>query len=260
MQTEKPNFQALLSAAVSEPGKIMEAYHAFYGYSFGNQLLAYAQCIGRGIPVGPIATYKAWQQRGRNVKAGEKAIALCMPVGCKKTSKDKDGNEKESFFTRFTFRNLWFVLSQTDGEELEIPAVPEWNQERALSTLGISLVAFDHPDGNVQGFAREKSVAINPMAQLPLKTLFHEIAHIVLGHTGTQEHAATLPRDIKEVEAESVAMLCLAALNLPGVEFCRGYIQAWLSSKEIPEKSAQKIMHAADQILKAGRVEELDAT
>ena len=50
-------------------------------------------------------------------------------------------------------------------------------------------------------------------------------------------------------------MLCCEALDLEGSEFCRGYIQEWLkhgSDSAIPEKSAQKILRVADQILKAG--------
>ena len=55
------------------------------------------------------------------------------------------------------------------------------------------------------------------------------------------------------MEAESVALLCLAALDLPGAEFSRGYIQAWWGNgNPIPEKSAQRILKVADQILKAG--------
>jgi hypothetical protein len=45
----------------------------------------------------------------------------------------------------------------------------------------------------------------------------------------------------------------LAALNLPGIEHCRGYVQAWWGQgNPIPERSAQRILKAADQILKAG--------
>ena len=82
----------------------------------------------------------------------------------------------------------------------------------------------------------------------------HEIAHVLLGHTDLTAHNETKPpRDIREVEAEGTAMLCLAALDLPGMEYCRGYIQSWIKGNEIPEKSAKNIMKAADQILKAGR-------
>ena len=64
----------------------------------------------------------------------------------------------------------------------------------------------------------------------------------------------TLPRSLKEAEAESVALICLESLGMPGAEYCRGYIQNWLSGAEIPERSAQRIFSAADKILKAGRL------
>ena len=98
------------------------------------------------------------------------------------------------------------------------------------------------------------------MAQLPHKTLFHEMAHVVLGHTTEADFTDTerTPKSLREVEAESVALLCCEALNLEGANYCRGYIQNWLgpsisSADAIPEKSAQKIFRAADQILRSGR-------
>jgi hypothetical protein len=69
------------------------------------------------------------------------------------------------------------------------------------------------------------------------------------------------PINLREVEAESVALLCCEALDLEGAEFCRGYIQDWLrrgngiEASAIPERSAQKIFRAADQILRAARLE-----
>jgi hypothetical protein len=85
-------------------------------------------------------------------------------------------------------------------------------------------------------------------------TLAHELAHIELGHTTESpvNDADTLPRNLREVEAESVALLVLESLNLPGSDFCRGYIQSWLQGVTIPERSAQRIFSAADKILKAG--------
>ena len=47
-----------------------------------------------------------------------------------------------------------------------------------------------------------------------------------------------------------------AALDLPGVAECRGYVQRWWGQgNPIPERSAQRILKAADQILKAGTVD-----
>ena len=45
---------------------------------------------------------------------------------------------------------------------------------------------------------------------------------------------------------------CLEALDLPGAEYCRGYVQNWIGGNPIPEKSAPKILVAAGKILKAG--------
>ena len=68
------------------------------------------------------------------------------------------------------------------------------------------------------------------------------------------------PRNLREVEAESVALICCESLGLSGAEFCRGYLQSWLSGEVISEKSAQKIFHAADQILRAGQAAEASAS
>ena len=98
---------------------------------------------------------------------------------------------------------------------------------------------------------------------MPHKTRFHELAHVLLGHTseGVQADSEITPRNQRECEAESVALLCCAALDLPGVAECRGYVQHWWGQgNPIPERSAQRILKTADQILKAGTsaVEEVE--
>ena len=115
------------------------------------------------------------------------------------------------------------------------------------------------------GYARGRSIAINPLNPMPHKTCFHEIAHCLL-HTSEADSGLTdselTPRSLREVEAEAVALVCLEALGLPGAEYCRGYLQEWnrqRGSEAIPERSAQRILKAADQILKAGTVDATDA-
>src|SRR5207244_2960201 len=102
---------------------------------------------------------------------------------------------------------------------------------------------------------KKREVAISPLAELPHKTLFHEVAHIELGHTAESDFTDSeqTPRNLREVEAEAVALLVCESLELTGAEYCRGYIQGWLNGDVIPEKSAQKIFGAADRVLRAGR-------
>jgi len=164
--------------------------------------------------------------------------------------------EEAAKYTNFVYKNQWFVLSQTDGAEYQPELVNIiWNKEKALNALNIKEIPFNIMDGNVQGYATfNNQIAINPLAQLPLKTLFHELAHILLGHT--QKAVLTDDKDLTanliEAEAEATALLCLESLGLKGSEYCRGYIQRWLQGNIIPEKSAQRIITAADKILKAG--------
>lgn len=252
------NATTLLNEAVNTPGVLMRAYSAFHNYSLGNQLLALFECQARGIEPGPINTFLGWKDLGRHVKKGEKAITLCMPVNVKRKETDETGEEQDVTFTTFVYKPRWFVLAQTDGQEIERPAIPAWNADKALHALEVQRTEFTLLDGNCQGYAQKRSIAINPVAQLPHKTLFHEVAHVILGHTTEADFSDSdeTPKSLREVEAEAVAMLCCEALDLEGAQFCRGYIQTWLKREGasiIPEKSAQKILRAADQILKAGK-------
>jgi len=257
-----PKWSALLIEAVNKPGLIMKAYSAFHSYSLGNQLLAIVQCQMRGIQPGPINTFPKWKELGRYVKRGERALTLCMPITRKR--RDENPHEEsngEGTFTSFVYKARWFVVDQTEGQDRPPRVIPDWDADRALPALDVTMVPFDSADGNCQGFAKKRQIAINPVAQLPHKTLFHELAHVVIGHTLEADFADTekTPRSLREVEAEAVAMLCCEALNLEGADYCRGYIQNWLyrgtgfDADAIPEKSAQKILRTADQIIRAGR-------
>ncbi len=245
----------LLHSAVSDPGILSAAYRQFHNYSLGNQLLAWGQCLARNIEPGPIATFPKWKELGRCVRKGEKAITLCQPVTTKRAA---DTDDEPSVVTRFIFKPHWFVLAQTDGQAFPPAALPTWDRTQALSALHVTEVPFDTLDGNVMGFARDRSIAVSPLNPMPFKTTFHELAHVLLGHTaeGEQADGEITPRNLRECEAEAVALLCLAALDLPGIEHCRGYVQNWWGTgNPIPERSAQRILKAADQILKAGTVQ-----
>jgi len=254
MEKQTVPFSQLLIDAVSQPGVLSSAYSAFHGYSIGNQLWALSQCAARKIPLGPIATFKKWQELGRQVQKGQKAISLVMPVTIAK--KDDQGEKTGEFFSLFTVRNNWFVLSQTEGEDFRNEApTPSWDKAKALEALGITESTFDLANGNVQGYAQLDTIAVNPVAALPHKTRFHEIAHVVLGHTkeGLVTDSELTPRDIREVEAESVAYILCSLLGLPGLEESRGYIQNWLQGGQISDKSAQRIFAVANKILEAGK-------
>jgi len=252
-------FSVLLNQALTEPGIISQAYSRFHRYSLSNQILAAMQLQGRGMPLAPIASYNHWLTLGRKVRKGEKALALFMPVSIKQREKHEEtGEEAETgkVFTRFKLARNWFSVDQTEGETYAEPQViPNWDAAQAFGQLGISRRRFEMVNGNVQGYALDRTIAINPLAALPHKTRFHEVAHIVLGHTAKVGcwDTATLPRQIEEAEAEGVAFLLCALLDLPGLAESRGYIQSWMAGGQLPEKSTQRIFSAAQAILAAGK-------
>jgi hypothetical protein len=285
---DRPNWSRLLIDAVTQPGIISAAYSRFWNYSVGNQILAMFQCLERHLEPGPIHTFMGWRDLGRCVRKGEKALILCMPitvrrkVNCEAVDREGipvgDGAERKPSTAPdadgtapvrvFKFKPHWFVLSQTEGADYAPTVLPDWDEAEALHALLIDRVPFNHPNGNCQGFALNRAIAVSPVAALPHKTLFHELGHVVLGHT---EEGSTLddhdltPRNLREVEAECVALICCESLNLSGAPECRGYIQHWLTTpgvsppetqtEAIPERSAQKIFKGADMILRAGRAE-----
>jgi antirestriction protein ArdC len=253
--TFSPQWSQMLREAVEKPGLLLQAYSAFHGYSVANQLMALVQCHQRGLEPGPISTFPGWIEKGRHVKKGERAIVLCMPLTFR--NKERRSESEPEHFLGFAYKPRWFVLAQTEGEPVEPPVTPEWERTRALSSLAVQETPFDLTNGNVQGYARRREIAVSPLAALPHKTTFHELGHVVLGHTAEADFndGEATPRSLREVEAECVALICCETLQLPGAEFCRGYVQNWMRQgvDSIPEQSAQKIFRAADQILKVGR-------
>lgn len=258
-----PDWTDLLKKALEVPGTLSKAYRVFHNYSIGNQFLASMQLITRGLPISPIASFKRWKELGRNVIKGEKAIALYMPVPIKKKKESLGSDDlSKSNGMFFILKNSWFSLDQTEGDDYVPEVQPvNWDKSQALSSLQINMEHFDHINGNVQGYSHGRTIAVSPVAALPHKTLFHELAHIVLGHTTSDSalmpDGVKLPKCIREVEAEATAYLCCSTLDLPGIDESRGYIQHWLRDDEFPEKSARRIFSAADKILKAGVLKEV---
>jgi antirestriction factor ArdC-like protein/uncharacterized protein DUF955 len=255
------DFAALLREALEQPGTINRAYFAFHNFSLGNQLLAMCQCAERGIAPGPLCTFPGWKEKGRHVLKGSKAIMLCMPVTCKRkptdaAASDTDADDTGGTFTRFIYRPHWFVLAQTDGAAYQPEPLPTWDKARALAALDITEEAFTHVDGNTFGYAKARTIAVSPLCPRPWRTLFHELAHVVLGHTDQQQHQTDGPeltRSTREVEAEGTAYLVAAALDLPGAEDSRGYLNHWRREQPVDEPTARRIFKTADTILRAGR-------
>ena len=180
LKKEKPCWKELLASAVNTPGLSHDCYRQFWRYSVGNQILALLECKARDIQPGPLASYRRWKELGRYVRKGQKAISLIMPITMKRRADHEEGDEDSPTVTVFLLKRYWFVLSQTDGKLYQQEPLPDWDKDRALSILEITEEPFQELNGNMQGYATQKTIAVSPVAALPYKTRFHETAHILL--------------------------------------------------------------------------------
>lgn len=241
----------LIQTALDTPGSIGNVYNRFYEYSFLNQMFLRMQGVRE-----PVATYKRWQSLGRQVLRGSKAHAIVRPIVIEKKN---ELGEVESKLLRFKPVHCLFAVSQTEGAELPPAELPGWDLAMALGTLGIARGQYELTDGNVQGYSQQREFAINPVAADPTHTMFHEIGHIMLGHTDANPSSGTddaMHRGLKEFQAEATAYLSLNELEQltpAGASHSRGYIQGWLRGEHPSDVAIRQVFAATDAILKAGR-------
>lgn len=258
MSETRVNWPSLLEDALTTPGNLYDTYSRFHSYSLANMMLFRQQGYDE-----PMASMKAWNQLKRRVKLGAHAGMVIVPKLIKEPPVEGETQEekKERIARLVGFKpvNGVFGYSQTTGEDIPPRPTPGWDLITALGKLGISERPFDQPDGNMQGCSIGLEFAINPMAVNRTKTVFHELGHILLGHTlGHGLDGEHYHRGIQEFQAESVAYLAMNELGLLDEDTAtrsRGYIQHWLGEERPPDKAIQQVFTAADRILRSGRVE-----
>lgn len=255
MQNKTLTGAALVRDVLDNPSRIDKCYSLFHDYSILNSLALVYQCEKRGLEVGPVASFKKWKSLGARIKKGQKALSICIPFNVKskyltRKVKQDDGTEKEEpvMFTAFSWKNVVFAHSQTEGGKIQEVHKCKWELSKALRNLGIKQIPFSMVNGNVQGYANENGIALNPLGSHPIRTAVHELAHKLM-HTGK----TNLDSSTKEVEAELVSYILGLVLKLDGVEESRGYIKHWLGSNELQEKTAMKALAVANKIYSAGR-------
>lgn len=200
---------------------------AFRRYSFHNTLLIAMQ----RPDATHVAGYRTWQRLGRQVRRGEKGIAIFAPMTYK--PKDSDGQETEAARTFFRVVHV-FDVSQTFGDPLpEPPREPISGEshaellprlERHASGIGYE-VSYEPTGSTALGYcdelARRIVVAPDQPANARVRTLVHELAH-ALG-VGYEEYG----REAAEVIVESAATIACASAGLDTSGESVPYIAVW---------------------------------
>jgi antirestriction protein ArdC len=230
----------------------------FHTYSFLNTLLIQLQA-----PAGTtrVAGFNAWRRLGRNVRKGEKGIAILAPIVRRTRVEDEDGEQHVITGSPSAFRMVYvFADVQTDGEDL--PAIAhrlEGDDPNGLYTRLLPVAASigftveeDYLDAGSNGDCDHRTCRIRIEARndprQQVKTLAHELAHAIL-HGDSYQGS----RELAELEAESVAFIVCSSLQLDSSEYSFGYLAGWAGGGDeaiAGIKSAGANIHrAADHIL-----------
>ncbi|UQB17885.1 DUF1738 domain-containing protein (plasmid) [Clavibacter nebraskensis] len=238
--------------------RYLDRVRDFHQYSIGNLLLIMQQCPQARA----VAGFRQWQARGRQVRKGEKAIRIFGYSQKKITEEDAQGEETERRIPLFPVLSV-FDVSQTDPvdgvEDAEIVHdLTGTTDHGVIDDLTTFLaaegwtVARERLDGERKGYARpsDRSIVIevDVAPEQAAKTLIHETAHVVLGHTddlaGYWEH-----RGIHETEAESVAYVVAGLLGFDTSAYSIGYIAGWADcDAELVKNTATRVLAAAHHI------------
>lgn len=231
-------------------------------FSFKNTLLIYSQMPSASLVMG----FRQWQQHNRSVKKGEHGLMILVPSTYKKgknaaqeeTTDDTPEESGVRFITGYVFD-----VSQTEGDPVpeiihELRGTSEEIQElratitRVLGSDGYE-VGEEHLVGRHYGYVSKetgKVVTREGVDDLQaVKTLIHEKAHVAM-HVGIPTDE--IPKEQRELEAESVAFVVLNYYGLDTSEYTFPYVSSWSDgdTKKIAA-SADRIHHAASSIIDA---------
>ncbi|WP_181136341.1 ArdC-like ssDNA-binding domain-containing protein [Rathayibacter sp. AY1F3] len=259
-----PSNADLLESILTVEGSFGDSYNRFHAYSLRNVGFLAMQ----GCPPEPVATFKRWQELGYHVKKGERAYSILRPI----TVKVKGGegpepaaeaeHDQPKMMRRFKVVRALFHYAQVAGEgELPPYVPPTWDEARALETLDITEEPFRLFNGNVMGYAYDRTIAVSPVAPYPFKTKMHELGHVVAGHTedawDDEDDREAMHQGINEFQAESTAYLALHQLGAEGqmnASESRAYVQHWLRGGEPSEVDVRQVFSATDRIIRAGQI------
>lgn len=208
-------------------------------YSLNNQLLILSQNPNATC----VNSVKIWNYNHRNVKKGEKAIKIIAPLKeiRKEDVLDEDGNiveTKEIEVNGFKVAYV-FDISQTEGRELyefkcdENVAVEKFEAiKKAIERVSRGFtVTYGPTDETCDGYCnfKTKEIVIREGMSYTrtLTTLIHEVGHALAEERPRVNFKGLTQKEqskIREIEAESIALVVSNRLGLQTTDFNLGYI------------------------------------
>ncbi|QTJ71387.1 DUF1738 domain-containing protein (plasmid) [Rhodococcus sp. ZPP] len=236
---------------------------AFHSYSFNNVLLIMAQ-----LPYATqVAGFRKWQEQGRQVRKGEKAIRIFGYSSRTVTETDPaTGEESKRKVPTYPVLSV-FDISQTDQIEGHPQPEPIARRLEGEDTAAILdrvrdimtgqgwTVTRETIPGTTNGYttldgSRRIVVDSTLSAAQAAKTMIHEAAHALM-HAADDVNPAELHRGRAEVEAESVAYVLAGLFGLDTSEYSIGYIATWANGDTAAVAETARTVLAAVHTLAA---------
>jgi len=236
----------------------------------GNLLL-----IGAQAPQATrVAGFRSWQSVGRQVRKGERGIAILAPCTYrpKTASSSTDSTREQPHDERGGpaapaasggqlrgFRVVHvFALHQTEGAPLPevAPSLLVGQAPAGLwdalegQVLGHGYTVHRGDTGRANGWTDPASRTVRVSGAVDdaqaVKTLIHELGHLECGHVADLPTYLTC-RGRCEVEAESVAYVVAAAHGLDASSYTFAYVAGWAGG------DLTQVRQAAETVTKAAR-------
>jgi antirestriction protein ArdC len=228
----------------------------FHNYSAGNVMLILRQC-----PTATrVAGYRTWQSVGRQVRKGERGIAILAPCVYRRRDVDETTGEETEHRGVSGFRVAHvFDVGQTDGQEIAdvAPALLEgeapaglWDalaEQVAAAGFTLERGQCDGANGRTNYSTRTVTVRDDVDDAQACKTLAHELGHVLL-----HEHELTAfgCRGRLEVEAESVAYVVSQACGMATTSYSLPYVARWADGDvKVVKATAERVIRTAHAIL-----------
>lgn len=234
----------------------LDVLSKFHNYSLNNCILIAIQ----KPEATRVAGFNTWKKLNRHVKKGEKGIKIIAPCPHKIVEEYvENGETKEREVKWNSYRAVSvFDISQTDGEDLpdickDIDGDVDGFDSliKKLESMAPNGVEYTDDTGGANGYfsrATKKIVVKKSLSQAhKVKTLIHEIAHSIMH----DDDDLLCDRNLREVQAESVAYVVASKLGVDPSQYSFEYIASWSRGKEVEElrTSADLIRTTAGDIL-----------
>ncbi|MFP3467592.1 ArdC-like ssDNA-binding domain-containing protein [Leifsonia sp. SIMBA_070] len=232
---------------------------AFHAYSLNNLLLILAQ----KPDATQVAGFRKWQKLGRQVRKGETGIRIFGYSTKKVTDEDDTGEEQERRIVRYPILTV-FDISQTDPLDEAENTSSITQQLTGTDDHGLINALIDYllaegwsihyrplpgsRNGYTDPHARAVVLDDRLSAVHTAKTLIHEAAHILLGHTSDPLDYVS-HRGVMEVEAESVAYIVAGLAGFDTSAYSIGYITGWANADtDLIKSTAARVLQSSHRI------------